>query len=255
MHPAALFLCALAVCRLTFAAGVPADCRQLIVGVAASWDSGFARIQCFERDGKSWRAVSAPQRVLLGARGLAWGIGITGQDEAGLHKVEGDKRAPAGVFDLGKVYTYSRSLPAGADYPFHTVVDGDCWIEDPALPNYNRFVHVDPRNPPSWFRKQKMRQADFAHAWKIEIRHNADPPVPGAGSAIFFHIQRGENKHSSGCTTMPEEALLGLIRWLRADARPRYVLLPAAEYRAKWRAWSLPPPAEVAALAPDRESP
>lgn len=230
-------------------APLPANCRQLIVGTAASWDSGYARIQCFERDGKSWRAVSQPQRVLLGTNGMAWGIGLAGQDEPGLHKTEGDKRAPAGLFALGKVYTYDRELPKGADYPFHTVVDGDCWIDDPALPDYNRFVHVNPRNPPAWFAKQKMKQDDFAHAWKIEIRHNADPPVPGAGSAIFFHIQRGENKHSSGCTTMPKSAILDVITWLRADAHPHYVLLPAAEYRAKWKAWKLPAPELVTALA------
>ncbi len=241
-----------ALCALAWpahAAPLPADCQQLIVGLADSWDSNVGRIQCFERDGRSWRAVTAPQRVLFGANGLAWGIGIAGQGEPGLRKAEGDKRAPAGIFSLGRVYTYSPALPAGADYPFHTVTAGDCWIEDPALPHYNRYVRVDPANPPPWFRKQQMKQGDFAHAWKIEVRHNATPPVPGAGSAIFFHIQRGPNKHSAGCTTMPESAILTLIKWLRADAHPHYVLLPTAEYLAKWKAWRLPPPDAVATLA------
>lgn len=228
------------------AGGLPADCRQLIVGTADSWDSGVGRVQCFERDGGTWRAVSPPQRVLFGTNGLAWGVGVEGQDEPGRRKTEGDKRAPAGIFSLGKIYTYSTALPAGADYPFHTVTAGDCWIEDPALPHYNQYVRVDPANPPPWFKKQQMKQGDFAHAWKIEIHHNSDPPRPGAGSAIFFHIQRGQNIHSSGCTTMPEPALLGLIKWLRADAHPHYVLLPADEYRAKWKKWNLPPPGLVA---------
>jgi hypothetical protein len=48
---------------------------------------------------------------------------------------------------------------------------------------------------------------------------------------------------------MPEAAILGLVRWLRADRHPHYVLLPAAEYRARWKAWGLPPPDLVAALA------
>ncbi len=229
------------------AAGIPADCRQLIVGIAADWNANVGRIQCFERAGQSWRAVSPPQRVLFGSNGLAWGIGVEGQHERGRHKAESDKRAPAGIFTLGKVYTYETALPAGADYPFHTVTAADCWIEDPALPHYNEFVRVDPASPPPWFKKQQMKQGDFAHHWKIEIRHNADPPKPGAGSAIFFHIQRGPDKHSSGCTTMPEPALLSIIWWLRADAHPHYVLLPAAEYRAKWKAWNLPAPDDVMA--------
>jgi L,D-peptidoglycan transpeptidase YkuD (ErfK/YbiS/YcfS/YnhG family) len=232
-------LCAFA--RSASAVGVPADCRQLIVGLADTWDSNVGRIQCFERDGKQWKAVSAPQRVLFGSNGLAWGIGIAGQNEPGRHKAESDKRAPAGIFALGKVYTYEKALPPGADYPFFTVTAADGWIEDPALPHYNEHVRIDPANPPPWFKKAQMKQDDFAHHWKIEIRHNSDPPQPGAGSAIFFHIQRGPNKHSSGCTTMPQPALLSLIKWLRADAHPCYVLLPVAEYRARQKAWGLPP--------------
>ncbi|MDD5201468.1 MAG: hypothetical protein PHC88_16880 [Terrimicrobiaceae bacterium] len=242
MRPFAFVLLCLAAVVPARAAGVPPDCRQLIVGIAGTWDSNVGHIRCFERDGKNWMPVSAPQRVLFGANGLAWGVGVAGQNEPGLHKAESDKRAPAGIFALGRIYTYETALPAGADYPFYTVTSADAWIEDPALPHYNEHVRIDPANPPPWFRKQQMKQDDFAHHWKIEIRHNADPPRPGAGSAIFFHIQRGPNKHSSGCTTMPEPALLSIIRWLRADAHPHYALLPAAEYRAKWKAWGLPPP-------------
>src|SRR5208283_3272761 len=98
---------------------------------------------------------------------------------------------------IGKIYTYDAKLPDGADYPFHQVVDGDAWVDDPALPHYNQFVHVNPENPPPWFAKQKMRTGDFAYQWLVEIRHNADPPVPGAGSAIFFHIRRGETRPTS----------------------------------------------------------
>jgi L,D-peptidoglycan transpeptidase YkuD (ErfK/YbiS/YcfS/YnhG family) len=242
MRFAAYLFAVLATTTALHAAPLPSDCKQLIVGLADSWDSGVGRIQCFERDGKTWRAVSAPQRVLFGTNGLAWGVGLAGQAEAGKRKVEGDKRAPAGLFSLGKIYTYDKALPSGADYPFHTVTAADCWISNPALPQYNQYVRVDPANPPPWFKKEQMKQDDFAHAWKIEIRHNDSPPQPGAGSAIFFHIQRGPNKHSSGCTTMPEPAILSIVKWLRAGDDPHYVLLPVEEYRAKWKVWALPPP-------------
>ena len=39
---------------------------------------------------------------------------------------------------------------------------------------------------------------------------------------------------------MTEEHLAALLRWLRADARPRFVLLPAAEAAARAAAWDLP---------------
>src|SRR6202012_2211100 len=112
------------------------------------------------------------------------------------------------------------ALPEGAKYPFHTVGAGDAWIDDINSPDYNKNVAVDANNPPPWFEKEKMKHGDFAYRWLVEIRHNADPPVPGAGSAIFFHIRRGENRPTSGCTTMAEADLANLIRWLRADQLP-----------------------------------
>jgi L,D-peptidoglycan transpeptidase YkuD (ErfK/YbiS/YcfS/YnhG family) len=223
--------------------------RQLIVGIAPDWNSLRGRLQLFHRDAKGeWQPDSTPVPVLFGKNGLAWGRGVEGSDEPGLHKQERDGRAPAGVFDIGTIYTYDAALPPGADYPFHQVTMADAWVDDATSPNYNKFVTIpDPAHPPDWFEKMKMRHGDFAYRWLVEIRHNSDPPVPGAGSAIFFHIRRGESRPTSGCTTMAEPDLVRLVSWLRAAGHPEYVLLPWDEYQRKWRAWGLPDPAKVAA--------
>ena len=230
------------------AAAVGPEVRQIVVGTAPDWNSMHGRLQCFERaPGGSWKASLGPIPVLFGKNGLAWGRGVEGTSEAGTHKAERDGRAPAGVFDIGKVYTYDSSLPAGADYPYHQVTTSDAWVDDPKLPNYNKFITIpDPAHPPDWFEKMKMRHGDFAYRWLVEIRHNSDSPQPGAGSAIFFHIRRGENRPTSGCTTMAEGELAKLIRWLRATDHPQYVLLPSEEYAKKWREWNLPDPALLA---------
>jgi hypothetical protein len=119
--------------------------RQLAVSVAPDWNSPSGKLQLFERDGKDWRAVSPPLRVLYGKHGLAWGRGVLGMNEPGPQKTERDKRAPAGVFKIGKIYTYDSALPEGAQYPFHTITEVDAWIDDPTLPEYNRHVVVDPQ--------------------------------------------------------------------------------------------------------------
>jgi L,D-peptidoglycan transpeptidase YkuD (ErfK/YbiS/YcfS/YnhG family) len=227
-----------------YAAGVPDDCTQLIVGTAPNWNSMRGQMQLFERmPGGKWEPATPPVAVLFGKHGLAWGSGLAGQNESGLRKVERDGRAPAGVFKIGKIYTYDAQLPAGADFPFHQVTTADAWIDDVKHPDYNRFVRIpDPANPPPWFAKQKMRHNDFAYRWLVEIRHNSDPPVAGAGSAIFFHIRRGVSRPSAGCTTMAESDLVKMITWLRAPRNPHYILLPAAEYDKKWQKWNLPVP-------------
>jgi L,D-peptidoglycan transpeptidase YkuD (ErfK/YbiS/YcfS/YnhG family) len=216
--------------------------RQLIVGIAPGWNSMNGQIQCFERRSSNWVAAGAPIRVLFGKNGVAWGRGIMAAPGAAKPKIERDNRAPAGVFEIGKIYTYDSSLPSGANYPFRTVGPGDAWVDDVRNPDYNRHVVVDPRSPPAWFHKQRMRHGDFAYRWLIEIRHNADPPIPPFGSAIFFHIRRGPDRPSAGCTTMAQSDLLKLIRWLRTDQDPHYALLPKTEYLTRWRAWGLPDP-------------
>jgi hypothetical protein len=225
--------------------------QQLIVSVAADWNASSGLLQLFEKSSGKWLPVSPAWRVLYGRNGLAWGRGEMPAAPPSPDipmKRERDKRAPAGLFRIGTIYTYDAMLPEGADYPIHTMTAADAWIDDPALPLYNRHVEVDPSNPPPWFASQRMRLDDPPHRWLIEIRHNADPPVPGAGSAIFFHIQRGPDARSAGCTVMPEGRIVEIVRWLRADANPRFVLLPRATYLAVWKKWGLPTPEAAAAV-------
>lgn len=225
--------------------GVPPNCSQLIVATAPDWNSMHGKLQRFERSKDNWTAVSEPIPVLFGKNGLAWGSGIAGQDEPGLHKKERDGRAPAGIFSIGEVFGYDPKLPPGGDYPYHQVTEGDIWSDDPRSPHYNRHIVIDPKNPPDNYSHEKMRSGDFAYHWLVEIRHNSDPPVPGQGSAIFFHIRRGVNHPTTGCTTMAEPELVKMVAWLRASKHPCYVLLPAEEYERKWQAWKLPPPGKA----------
>jgi L,D-peptidoglycan transpeptidase YkuD (ErfK/YbiS/YcfS/YnhG family) len=244
-HPCLLLAALSLLTSSGHAAGLPDDCTQVIVATAPNWNSMHGQAQLFERAaGGSWKPASMRFPVLFGKNGLAWGSGLAGQDEVGLHKTERDGRAPAGIFRIGKIYTYDATLPPGADFPFHQVTTADAWIDDVNSPQYNRFVTIDdPANPPAWFEKEKMRHHDFAYRWLVEIRHNSDPPVPGAGSAIFFHIRRGVDRPTAGCTTMEQRNLVKLITWLRADRHPCYAAMPRSAYEKNWKRWDLPPPA------------
>jgi len=218
------------------------EIRQLIVSIAPDWSASQGTLQRYERgsDGR-WQRVGGSVPVLYGKSGLAWGRGVRGTEEPGLRKREGDGRSPAGVFAIGTIYGNDARLPDGADFPFHQVTANDAWPDDPANPFYNQHVSVDGAQPPAWFAAQRMRTGDAAYRWRVEIRHNADPIEPGAGSATFFHIRRGETRRTSGCTTMAEPALQDLVVWLRVAAKPHYVLLPREEYERRREDWGLPP--------------
>src|SRR5436190_21367195 len=80
-----------------YAAGVPDDCTQLIVGLAPDSNSMRGEMQLFDRaPGGNWSAVSQRWPVLFGKNGLACGCGIARQNESGLRKTELAGRAPGG---------------------------------------------------------------------------------------------------------------------------------------------------------------
>ena len=231
------------------AAAIPDNVKQLIVATADDWDSHRGTMLLFERKSANapWLPVMFPQPVpvLFGKSGMAWGRGALPIPMGGSRstfKQEGDRRTPAGCFQIGRVYGYAASLPAASRYPYKQVTKWDAWIDDVKHPLYNQhfYLATPERGIPQWFEKARMRLGDFAYAWKLEIRHNSDPPVAGAGSAIFFHIRRGEDKPTSGCTTMTEANLLKVLQWLVPEAAPHYVVLPKAEYARLQGMWKLP---------------
>lgn len=219
--------------------------RQVIVAQAATWSSNTASLQCWQRASAAapWQPVfEKPFPVLLGRKGLAWGRGVFQAPQNGIPaKVEKDWKAPAGVFQLGSLFGYGAAAPGGARWPYIQVGPWDAYVDDSTSPYYNRHVRIDPRQGvPPWFEKQKMRLGDAAYKWMLEIRHNQQPTAPGYGSAIFFHVRRGPDKPSAGCTTMAESDLVRLLRWVDPSASPHYVLLPKADYAALRAAWGLP---------------
>ncbi|MBL9117903.1 MAG: L,D-transpeptidase family protein [Verrucomicrobiaceae bacterium] len=218
--------------------------RQIIISQSESWSSQTATMQCFERTGPNapWqRAFSAAMPVLLGRNGLAWGRGVFQVPANGIPmKVEKDGKAPAGVFQLGQLFGYAESPPPGTTWPYLQVGPYDAWVDDVNSPYYNKHVRVKPNQVPQWFEKQRMRLGDSAYKWMLAIGHNSSPPAAGYGSAIFFHVRRGPRTPTAGCTSMAEENLVKLIKWLDPKASPHYVLLPVGEYQALRANWRLP---------------
>ena len=65
-------------------------------------------------------------------------------------------------------------------------------------------------------------------------------PVSGAGSCIFLHVWNGPRSTTAGCTAMADPALAEILAWLRADADPVLVQLPAGVRRGLQARWALP---------------
>jgi L,D-peptidoglycan transpeptidase YkuD (ErfK/YbiS/YcfS/YnhG family) len=222
---------------------LPPQSTQVLVGTAADWNSSHVKLTQYERqpDGP-WTPVGAPWTGRLGKNGLVWGRGLHPVPAGAKTKTEGDRRAPAGVFDLGGAWGYAPSIQKAPSLNYVQVTTRDLWFEDPASPLYNQYLRIDHEPATREEQKAQMKQGDHAHSLKLFIAHNAYPRIqPGAGSSIFFHIWRnGGNATTFGCTTMSEENLKRLIAWVVPERRPLYVLLPEAEYARLRPEWKLP---------------
>jgi L,D-peptidoglycan transpeptidase YkuD (ErfK/YbiS/YcfS/YnhG family) len=205
----ALAALALAACAPAPAA-VPPQTQQLIAVDAASSRTTHASVRLWQRRGRCWQAVAGPWRARVGWNGLS-----------ARHR-EGDGTTPTGVFALDDTVYGSRPNP-GVRYRYHRIACGDWWDEDASSPTYNTFRHVPcGRRPPFHAESEGLWKATTAYRYLIPIRYNADPVVPGRGSAIFLHVRRAGP--TNGCVSLPEPQLVQTLRWLRPGAHPRIAI-------------------------------
>lgn len=210
------------------------------------WNSSHVTLTVYEKEGRTWKPVGKAWKGRLGRNGLAWGYGIHSQvNDKRLVKKEGDGRAPAGIFKIGGAYGSAAQIVRNPKLSYRQVTTRDLWIEDRTSPHYNKHLVIEHTPKTTWEKKGQMRLNDHAHSLKLYIGHNdailGGRPVPGLGSAIFFHIWRGGgSKPTAGCTTMHEAMLKQLIARIDPNKNPVYVLLPQSEYQSLRKTWKLP---------------
>ena len=199
-----------AACAAAPPAAVPPQTRQLIAVDAVSSRTTYASVRLWQKRGGCWTPVAGPWTARIGRNGLS-----------ARHR-EGDGTTPTGVFALDDTVYGSRPNP-GVRYRYHRIVCGDWWDEDPSSATYNTFRHVRcGTRPPFRAESEGLWKATTAYRYLIPIRYNADPVVPGRGSAIFLHVQHPNP--TNGCISLPERQLVQTLRWLRPAAQPRVAI-------------------------------
>jgi L,D-peptidoglycan transpeptidase YkuD (ErfK/YbiS/YcfS/YnhG family) len=130
-------------------------------------------------------------------------------------KREGDGATPAGVFALRRLLYRADRLPAPRTFlesaPIHP---DDGWCDDPADPRYNRPVRL-----PYPARHEALWRDDALYDLLVVLGYNDDPPVPGAGSAIFLHVATADYAPTAGCVALAQDDLLTLLTACRPGDR------------------------------------
>jgi len=155
-----------------------------------------ATIRACERSGSRYRQVLGP---------YAGHVGLAGVSPA---KREGDLRTPTGVFPLRGGFGVNDNPGLGAG-SWIRVDARDVWVDDPrsALYNTHQRLPVGGR----WNSAERLQRSP-AYNYAQVIGYN-EARAPGAGSAIFMHVDQGRG--TAGCVSLPAPALLSVMRWER----------------------------------------
>ena len=222
---------------------------QVIVVTTAGWDATEGRLQAFERTAAGWQPHGAAFTVAVGRSGSAWGRGLIVTPPEGPQKQEGDGRSPAGVFAVGTAFGYAATISTAL--PYQPMQSSSYCMDVPDSPYYNRIVDaevvgsdaVEGSTEP--MRLDLHNRGDVRYREGFVIEHNV-PAEPGRGSCIFAHLWRQPGEATAGCTAMDPARMRTLLGWLNPAARPRFVLLPQAQYQRLQASWQLPALPEAA---------
>jgi D-alanyl-D-alanine dipeptidase len=227
---------------------------QMIVVTTSNWDAVEGRLQRYERNptDDAWRRVGEAIPIVVGGKGLAWGIGLVGKQETEIRtasepeKKEGDGKAPAGVFDLGTGFGYTAEPLPGLKLPYLPLTPSIECVDDASSKYYNRIVDRVAVTP-DWTSSEHMRSTGESYRWGIVVDLNGTvtgsnrrAPTPGGGSCVFLHIWHSRDQGTAGCTAMQQANLETLMVWLDPARKPLLVQLPEPAYGRLAKRWKLP---------------
>lgn len=196
--------------------------NRLVLVTAETMNTPQARMQMFARPSPrhAWQAVSKPEPAVIGRAGMGWShfFGALAQPGEPI-KAEGDKRAPAGVYRMGRSFG---TVPSSR--PGHLQVRGDTvCVDDLSSPDYNTITSRKIVGPKVRGEDMSRMQPMYRRGILVDYPTNARAR---AGSCIFVHVWQGPGSSTSGCIALPEERVVALQDFAQQGAA--IAILPRA---------------------------
>ncbi len=228
------FICTLLTAGMTNAQ--MSSAQKVLVSVTDDWNSSKATLYLFDKTSDGWKQHRSVFSVSIGKNGLGWGEGIHPHQIGEYVKKEGDQRSPAGVFELDTLfYGLDEKAPDGVTYPYFPLTKLTRCVDDEKSSVYNSILEEDSLKK-DWQSAERMGYVAPDYKYVLVVKHNPKQE-PGKGSCIFIHTV---NVPTSGCTSMNDEDMLALLRWLDPKKKTVMVQLPHSEYYRLRPEWNLP---------------
>ena len=130
------------------------------------------------------------------------------------NKKEGDKKTPAGVFSLGKVF-YRKDKIKNLKTKLKKVIikKNMAWCDDSENKSYNKLIFTNNKS------KEKLYRKDNLYNVIIVINYNIRPIKKNKGSAIFIHLARKNYTGTMGCISLKKKDLIEILKTLKKNTK------------------------------------
>ncbi len=130
-------------------------------------------------------------------------------------KVEGDKKTPVGIFELGDVY-YRKDKIKLPEIKIRSIKIKPQmgWSDDIKFPKkYNKLIKINQN-----IHHEKLYRTDGKYDLLIPIKYNSKNVILGKGSCIFLHLTRNY-KPTAGCIALKEKDFVIMLKLLTKKSK------------------------------------
>lgn len=130
------------------------------------------------------------------------------------NKREGDKKTPAGIFSLGKIF-YRKDKIENLKTKLKKVIikKNMAWCDNPENKSYNKLIFTNDKS------KEKLFRKDNLYDIIVVINYNIRPVKKNKGSAIFIHLARKNYSGTMGCIALNKKDLIEILKSLKNNEK------------------------------------
>ena len=129
-------------------------------------------------------------------------------------KIEGDKKTPKGVYNLGPVY-FRKDKILNIETKLKTIEikKNMGWCDDVKSKYYNKLIKVNEK-----IKHEKLFRKNRNYDILIPINYNSKNIKRNKGSAIFIHLTKNYKK-TLGCVALKKKDMLILLKLINKNTK------------------------------------
>ena len=122
-------------------------------------------------------------------------------------KIEGDKRTPKGLYDIGDLYFRKDKIKKFFTKLKRKKIKKNMgWCDDVLNKKYNKMIKIKKN-----IKHEKLFRADNKYDLLIPIKYNFNKTKKGLGSCIFIHLTQNY-KPTNGCIALKKKDFLIMLK-------------------------------------------